>query len=263
MPLSFAQANFALAFVTGVSMEKAGSFEARIKQWQKMGFPEGVNVGRGVKASYGATQIFQLLIMLKLLRVGLTPQRAQQVVISGWPKLKDAVVETLSCMANGSEHLHYCLIQLDALSELTSPDTDHMHVYVDLFTSDDIGLAFTVYEEEDEASPDDVLIQQYYDLFVKNRLAVSISLEMDSLLILLWSALEACGSTPEVFADELAIWYEEREARGRSQQNSDHFDLSHAARSVARHQSKLNAVSAARLALSKVPGDSHDQHPQA
>lgn len=258
MPLSYAQASFALAFVAGIAPAKAETFGSRLKQWQKMGFPEGINVGRGVKAEYGARQIYQLMFMLKLMRVGLTPQRAQRVVIDAWPRLQDAIIETASCIAIQAEHIHYCLIQLNALSDLGEGDGDHMHIFADVFTSEEIGGSFLPCDNSN-ASEDEVLAAKMNDFYVKNRLAISISVEVDSMLILLWSAFEVSGVPLDIFADEMRDWYDERSARGRAAIESEYFDKDLAARSLAQFNTSFNATSAARKMLSKVPRDSNPQ----
>lgn len=266
MPLPYALAQFALAFVNGIAPAKAETFNSRLKQWQKMGFPDGVNVGRGVKAEYGARQVFQLLFMLKLMRVGLTPQRAQEVVRSAWPRLQDAIVETATCIANEAEHLHYCLIQLNALSELSEPPSEHMHVFADVFTSDEIADSFLSFDPDEEIDEETKLKSQMNDYYVKNRLANAISIEIDSMLILLWAAFDAAGVRQDVFAVEMLEWYNERNARGRAPIDAPEFDKGVAARSVRDFQTSLDAVEMARQMLSLVQAQiraDNDSDPQA
>ncbi len=267
MPLTFAQVQFALGFVSQISAKRADAFESRLKQWQKMGFPEGVNVGRGVRASYGATQVHQLLFMMKLLQVGLTPERAQKVVLSAWPAFKDAIVETIICRANGEDHLHYCLVQLDALTELKDDPADHMHVFVDTFTSDEIHEAFisdgdfkdwlSENSEAVEESEAEFRQHQYISFLTKNRLATSISIEVDSLLILLWTALVPMGLNPEVFSSEIADWERERRARGRAQQQAEeHFAKPLVSESIADRVTNFDVSAAAWSALALVDSTS-------
>jgi len=259
MPLTFAQAQFALGFVAQIAPERVEAFESRLKQWQKMGFPEGVNVGRGTKAAYGATQTFQLLFLLKLLQVGLTPDRAQRVVLAGWEAFKDAIVEATICLANGENHLHYCLIKLDALSDLRLPSADHMHVFVDTFRSDEIDEALIpageyenlIKHDEERSTPEARADHDYLSFITKNRLANCISIEVDSLLILLWIALQPMGLQPDVFASEIADWERERRARGRvEQETSTYYDDDARHGSIAQQASTFDAVQAAKRALS-------------
>lgn len=260
MPLTFAQAHFVVSMVAGVTPEKAQTFQSRLKQWQKMGFPEGTRVGKGARAEYGALQVFQLAILVKLLRVGLTPERAQKVVTSAWTAFRGGIVEALLCMANGADHLHYYLIQLDALSDLTAPGgSDHLHIFVDVFTDQEMLFAW---DEADEDWTDEEKAQHEYSSFlVKNRMADAITIEIDSLIVWVWAALRAMGKGPEVFASELAQWVSEcRRENYRQQPAERHFNDDTHNQSVALRDSSLNRVDEARAALSIVADN--DLNPQ-
>jgi len=255
LSLTFADAHFVVSMVAGISPEKGETFRSRLKQWQKMGFPQGTKVGRGVKAEYGAAQIFQLVLLVKLLRIGLTPDRAQRVIKSAWTRFMGGITEALICMSNGADHLHYFLVQLDALSELTSPGgADHMHVFVDVFTDTEMLMAW---DDPDEESSDEEKAQQAYSSFlVKNRMAVSISIEIDSLLVLVFAALRPLGKGPEVFASEFADWVRTcRELDYKHQESQEHFDSDLFNQSIALRPSGLDRVASARAALAGLPKD--------
>jgi hypothetical protein len=259
MGLTFQQANFIVGFVSGVHPTRASSLESRIKQWQKMGFPEGVNVGRGVKAQYGATQLLQLMLLLKLLTVGLTPERAITVVRKGWPLLRDQFVEAVSCIAAGSDHLHYSLIKLDALTDLKEPSSDHLHIYVGQATSED--LSFAMSEANENWQEDDRKVHQAAAIALKNQLAVSIVLELDSILVLLWIAVKACGGDLAIFQDEFLEWYDARASAGVQEQPSIEFFLNFYQSSAIQGSDNFDRVEAARVVLSKV--NDRAQHSQA
>ncbi|WJY17505.1 hypothetical protein QQS45_07470 [Alteriqipengyuania flavescens] len=252
MPLSFAEASFITGLIAGIDPSKGATFESRLKQWQKKGFPEGTQVGKGQRAEYGATQVFQLALMAKLLKVGLTPDRAQHVILAGWPAFKDGIVETLLCQANDADHLHYFMVQLDALSDLTSPDSDHEHVFIEILTDDEMAEAWAPSEEIE--SEEEGERYAYFRFLVKNRMALSITIEIDSLLLWVWAAFAAREIDPSIFADELATWESERRERGRSHQGDQeaiNSDLSR--RSLeASNAVGVDRVEAARAALSKV-----------
>jgi hypothetical protein len=255
LPLSFAEAQFVVACVAGIAPDKQETFRSRLKQWQKMGFPEGTKVGRGVKADYGAQQVFQLVLLVKLLRIGLTPERAQTLIRTAWPRFMGGFAEALVCMANGEEHLHYFLIQLDALSDLTTPGgSDHLHTFVDVFTDSEMLMAWD--EPGEDWTEEERRQQAYSSYLVKNRMAVSISIEIDSLLVWVWSALQARGKGPELFADEFADWVKVcRETEISYQASQEHFDTDLHNQSVALRAEGLDRVAAARAALSALPRD--------
>jgi hypothetical protein len=259
--LSFGEASFLISLVAGIRPERAETFQSRLKQWQKMGFPEGTRVGRGVKAEYGATQIFQLALLVKLLRVGLTPERAQNVIKDGWTRLKGGIVETVICMANAERHLHYFFIQLDALSDLTTEGgSDHLHTFIDVFTDSEL---LTAWDEVDEGWTEDERAQQAYSSFlVKNRMAVSITIEIDSLLVWVWAGLKALGKSADIFATEIAAWLKEcRETEFRFQSTEAYHEADLHNQSVALRDTSDTRVEEARAALSKVPA--HDLNPEA
>lgn len=252
MSLTFAETHFVVATIVGVRPSKGETFKSRLKQWQKMGFPEGTKVGRGVKAEYGALQVLQLALLVKLLRIGLTPERAQSVITTAWTRFMAGFVEALICMSNGEDHLHYFMIQLDALSDLTTEGgSDHMHTFVDVFTDTEMLMAW---DEPGEDWTEEEKEQQAYSSFlVKNRMAVSITVEIDSLLMWLWAALAALGKEPAIFADEFAEWEKTcREIDFRYQETQKHFDTDAHNQSVASRATGIDRVDAARSALSKV-----------
>lgn len=252
MPLTYAQAEIVLAFVNGISPKRASAFRARLKQWQKAGFPEGINVGKGARAAYGAKQLFQLAFVLKLLQVGLTPERAQRVVLSGWPAIQDGILEAAVCLSNCADHRHYFLVQLDALSDLKEDEADHDHIFVEQFTGDHIAEAFG--EPDGIETDDDRRRYEYFRFWVKNRMALTISIEIDSILILIWAAMEGGGIRPSIFADEIADWYRKRAAQGHAKQNEkSYFDPDSPEKgSIVERVQNFDVVTAAREMLADV-----------
>ncbi len=192
----------------GVVTEKIGSLTSRMKQWQKMGFPEGTRgVGRGAKAEYGAAQIFQLLLMAKLLKLGATPDRAKRIIESGWDAFRHGIVHALIDQANANGERHFFLIQMDALSDLTTPGSDHEHIFVEIVTSKELEHAWD--DVAPEAAVDDPERAEYASFVVKNRLSGAIVIEVDSLIYWLWACLKPMGISPSIFAEEFKSWHGE------------------------------------------------------
>lgn len=252
LPLSFAQAHFLVGMVAGVHPDRAETFRSRLKQWQKMGFPEGTRVGKGVKAEYGATQVLQLVMLVKLLRIGLTPERAQNLIFNAWDRMRAGFCEAIICMANAEDHLHYFLIQLDALSDLSSPEgSDHMHTFVDVFTDHEMRLAWN--DADPDWSEEQAQQKEYSTFLLRNRMAVSISIEIDSLLVWVFLGLQQLDVSPEVFGDEFAAWI--TEMRGEDFANfgdREHFDSDPFNQSVALRGENFDRVEAARIALKRL-----------
>lgn len=270
MALKFEEARFVIAFASNIHVEKSGTFTSRLQSWQKQDFPEGTRVGRGVKAEYGAKQIFQLAIMMKLQRIGLTPERAIKVVRQGWPGFRDGIVETLLCHYNGETHLHYFMVQIDALSGLTHLDADHEHIFVDTFTE---GVMVSALQQPgDDWTMAEKTEWANFSFYVKNRLAASICIEIDSLLMLIWAAMAVREISPAVFADELAQWEAERRQGPAFQEDRDRFEptkdnmprLSVAGLNSVTEAAlrQVDHVDYAREALSKLPESSLMERPE-
>lgn len=64
---------------------------ARFKYMQRLGFPEGVNPGRGVRSVYGLEESLKVLLAFELLETGATPTRVVRMVRTGWPGLRGAL----------------------------------------------------------------------------------------------------------------------------------------------------------------------------
>lgn len=209
MPLTFAQAQFIAATSAGVKAEKLGSLTSRLKQWQKMGFPDGTRgVGRGAKAEYGATQVFQLLLMMKFLKLGVTPERAKEIISAGWDQFRHGIFRTLLSHGSNDGDRHYFFVQLDALTELTTPDARHMHVSVDCVSNADIVTAWTATDAE-SLQDEDEKAAWYRGFVVKNRMVGAFVIEVDSLIYWVWLCFREMGISPALFAPEFEVWYDE------------------------------------------------------
>ena len=90
--MQYRELESALAKLIGVYPDKRPRFQARLKQLQRMGFPEGVNAGKSARADYRAEQLFKLAFVLELLQIGITPERAISFVRSWWDKIRRALL---------------------------------------------------------------------------------------------------------------------------------------------------------------------------
>lgn len=64
---------------------------ARFKYMQRMGFPEGVNPGKGVRAVFDLAATLKVLLAFELLETGATPTRVVRMVRTGWVSLQPAL----------------------------------------------------------------------------------------------------------------------------------------------------------------------------
>jgi hypothetical protein len=72
----FAQIESALATMHKVASDRRSAFQGRLKHYQKQGFPEGINTGRGRAAAYTAIHGMHLAIALEFNELGILPERA-------------------------------------------------------------------------------------------------------------------------------------------------------------------------------------------
>lgn len=88
MALGLAQVEAALAGLHDVSAEKRRAFQGRVKHLQKLGFPAGINTGKGKRAEYTLEACCKLIAAFELMQFGAMPAAAIGIVESNWSFLK-------------------------------------------------------------------------------------------------------------------------------------------------------------------------------
>ncbi|MCO5794014.1 MAG: hypothetical protein HEQ21_14425 [Blastomonas sp.] len=91
MEFRFAETERALALTHAIADDKRSAFANRLRHLQRLGFPPGVNTGRGKVAAYGVGEVFLLGVALELMQLGLNPERAV-----------DAITDDLFAVAMGA-----------------------------------------------------------------------------------------------------------------------------------------------------------------
>lgn len=224
MALTFSQVADILMLANNIPEERRGTFVSRLKQWQKMGFPTGVKgVGRGVKVSYGADQLYQLALHMRLLVLGLTPERAQRMICSAWDRLADAIVVTALRRANEEGDYLYLLFQYDALTELKDPAADHDHVFVfvahDHWIVDTLGGVENLPKETRELRYGESFEQ--LQLVVRNMMVNTVVLEIDSIVSRIWMAMTKLGIPADTLQDDMQAWLKGMLGREKENEKSD------------------------------------------
>lgn len=77
--LTFGELEARLARLHEISSEKRTQFQARLRNFQRLGIPAGVGAGRGKAAYYTPGQVFEMALALELTQLGLLPERVQQI----------------------------------------------------------------------------------------------------------------------------------------------------------------------------------------
>lgn len=79
-----------VARLHGVGEERMTALRGRLQHLQKLGFPPGVNTGRGRPAEYGPGQVLALILVLEFIAVGIPPERAVRVLRQKEAEVKKA-----------------------------------------------------------------------------------------------------------------------------------------------------------------------------
>lgn len=82
-----------LCVVGQVAPESKSTFVSRIMQLQRLGFPDGVNVGHGVRMKYSIVEIYKLALAFEILATGLPPRVTLSAIRENWD-LIDGCIET-------------------------------------------------------------------------------------------------------------------------------------------------------------------------
>lgn len=90
MELSYRQLEATLAAYLNVHPEKIGTFRSRMKQLQRLEFPVGVNIGRGVRMTYSADHLLQLAVAFEIIGTGLAAKAATDLVTKYWVRFQAA-----------------------------------------------------------------------------------------------------------------------------------------------------------------------------
>lgn len=104
-----------LAAVGEIEPDAARHVIGRVQYFQREGFPAGINTGRQ-RADYGLEPVFQLVWTFELLRMGLPPLRAMQLVRETWTTLRHSIAP--GAAEEDEDPQPYALFALDALGDL-------------------------------------------------------------------------------------------------------------------------------------------------
>lgn len=90
--LPYAAVVLILADRHGIDEMSTVAFRGRLQHFQRLGFPAGINTGRGRSVAYSFGQLLELSLAIELIQMGLTPERAVAVLRSS----KFAVYQSVS-----------------------------------------------------------------------------------------------------------------------------------------------------------------------
>ncbi|API58752.1 hypothetical protein BSL82_05000 [Tardibacter chloracetimidivorans] len=90
MKLTYRQVEGLLAELHGIREEGRLALQARVRHFQRYGWPGGTNTGRGRAATYDFGAVLGLCLGFELLQIGLTPERAVDVLRENWGYVRQA-----------------------------------------------------------------------------------------------------------------------------------------------------------------------------
>jgi hypothetical protein len=99
-----------LAAVNSIRAEARVAFQGRIKHFQRQGFPEGSNTGKGKPAEHTLDTLLQLVFAFELSQAGLPPAMTAFILKGNWFFIREACV--------------LAMIPIDAAASQSSPWPD-------------------------------------------------------------------------------------------------------------------------------------------
>ena len=115
MKFSFADVDCALATVHEIREPKRKAFTARLQNLQKHGFPTGTNTGRGRRASYEPGHVVLIGIALELIQLGLTPERAVNLIRSNMAVVRAAAAVSAEPSASNKSEFEPVVLYFNPL----------------------------------------------------------------------------------------------------------------------------------------------------
>lgn len=100
MRLSYAQVVQILSGLNEIAPESDGAFRARLRHFQRLGFPKGSNTGKGRSAEYDLEMLMQLALATEFMQAGITPTRIVELISKNWTSARQNFL--ISVMPKGT-----------------------------------------------------------------------------------------------------------------------------------------------------------------
>lgn len=84
MQLTYSKVVQILAEMNDIASDSEGAFRARLRHFQRLGFPKGSNTGKGTSAKYDLEMVLQLVLAMEFMQAGVTPARIVELVTKNW-----------------------------------------------------------------------------------------------------------------------------------------------------------------------------------
>lgn len=121
--LTYKQAFDFLKFAHLIPDDRQVALRGRLQRLQKLGFPKGTNTGKGRAAQYGPEQLVWLAVAFELLEIGLTPERAANVVQRNADRIREATGAAVKTQFDGDKGTVMLVLDPEALFVPDSPQS--------------------------------------------------------------------------------------------------------------------------------------------
>ncbi len=137
---TFKQVEAIFAAVFHVVGAKRATFVARLQQLQKLGIPQGAQVGRGAKVAYTPIQMAEMLLALDMINAGTTPALALKALRGGFHGVEAQslcnIAEQERPLSKDGRYLHIFLGGLQYLTVEDPTQDGPQHGYAMLLADD-------------------------------------------------------------------------------------------------------------------------------
>lgn len=163
------------------------AFRGRIQHMQRLGFPTGVNTGKGKPVSYTWRELLLVGLALEYLEIGSTPDRSIAEII----KIEDMLLVGISKVIladrqSKGQANHFLFAELSALLTLKAEDSWHQQCKI---------LSFEDIQQILSSEGDDAYRSPYAIIDLRQFLGG-----------LFTSVLDVCRLTNEVIAKDIKLW---------------------------------------------------------
>jgi len=127
---TFGEVESALSAMHRIASDRRTAFQARLKNFHRLGFPPSLQSLKGRPTTYEPEQVFMMAVVLELSQFGVGPERAARLTIESEERLAEGVFMALD--PDSADTTVWCSLTANALDDLMSGDQrdHHMHCMV-------------------------------------------------------------------------------------------------------------------------------------
>ncbi len=108
--LSYADVEATLLALNHIAHDKRVAFRARLKHFQRLGFPPGANTGTGKRVVYTVGMLLKLCFAVEFAQAGMSPVRTVHILNDNWQNCEASLLLALT----PDEHLDHWSADLNA-----------------------------------------------------------------------------------------------------------------------------------------------------